>query len=113
MITKTASSYPVSIFMAGDYIAAVDYCREYCNLNGYCVTVTPTEYVYAFGQEPGLIVGLINYPRFPATPDEIFKIACEIAEKLRQQLYQDSYSIQTPTETHWFSNRVADQDAKA
>ena len=105
MITKTAPSYPVSIFMAGDIDHAMHHCRAYCDDVGFCVTVTPTDYIYRDGQEDGFIVGLINYPRFPATPEQIFKIANEIADKLRRHLYQDSYSIQTPTETHWFSWR--------
>lgn len=105
MITKTAPSYPFSIFMAGSIEHAILHCQEYCDEEGYCVTVTPTTYVYRNGQEPGFIVGLINYPRFPSTPDEIFRIARDIADKLRLHLYQDSYSIQTPTETHWFSWR--------
>ncbi len=105
MITKTAPSYPVSIFMAGDIDHAIHHCAAYCDDVGFCVTVSPTTYVYTGGQEAGFIVGLINYPRYPATTDEIFRAAREIADKLRMHLYQDSYSIQTPTETHYFSWR--------
>lgn len=64
-LPKTCTSYPVSIFMAGDYNAAREICRAYCDEVGYCVTVTPTSYVYTGGEESGFIVGLINYPRFP------------------------------------------------
>jgi len=105
MITKTAQSYPISIFMAGDISRAVECCRAYCDEMGFCVTVTPTTYVYTSGQEAGFIVGLINYPRFPSRPDELLDRAVEVAEKLRDELHQDSFSIQTPTDTHWFSRR--------
>jgi hypothetical protein len=71
MMRITAASYPVSVFMAGDIAAAVDYARQYCDEHGLCVTVTPTIYVYTGGQEVGLAVGLINYPRFRSTPQEI------------------------------------------
>ena len=46
---------------------ALELCQEYCNEVGLCVTVTPTTYVYKDGQEPGIVVGLIRYPRFPET----------------------------------------------
>lgn len=42
-------------------------CQGYCNGAGLCVTVTPTKFIYTKRWEPGCIVGLINYPRFPST----------------------------------------------
>lgn len=100
-----ALSYPVSIFMAGDIAAATDYARQYCDDNGLCVTLTPTIYVYTGGQEAGFIVGLINYPRFPCKADELWEIAELLASYLRERLYQDSYTIQAPDKTVWFSHR--------
>ena len=108
MIYKHAPSHPVSIFMAGDADAARDVCRAYCDEVGFCVTVTPTAYVYTGGEEKGFIVGLINYPRFPALPIEIEDHAVRIADKLREALGQESYSIQCPDKTCWYSWR---QDA--
>jgi len=96
------------IYIAGDYDNAVRSTREYCDQVGYCVTVTPTTYVYTSGSESGVIIGLINYPRFPADYTEILKHATAIAEKLRVDLGQESYSIETPDSTIWYSYREND-----
>lgn len=110
MRTEFAPSYPVSIFIAGDYFAAVGICQRYCDTQGFCVTVTQTTYVYTDGREAGVIIGLINYPRFPLPPDEIEKTAGVLAALLREGLGQETYSIQMPTETRWFSLRAADNE---
>lgn len=98
-------SYPVFIFIAGDYAKALELCRAYCDETGFCVTVTPTAYVYTGGQEAGVIVGLINYPRFPSEPHAIWHRADELGKRLRVGLGQESYTIQAPDKTVWFSHR--------
>lgn len=105
MITREVQSYPISIFMAGDIAAATDYTRHYCDQEGLCVTITPTTYVYTHGQESGFIVGLINYPRFPSKLDDLWQTAEALAAYLRERLYQESYTIQAPDKTVWFSHR--------
>ncbi len=100
-----APSYPVSIFIAGNYAVAVDLCRAYCDEIGLCVTVTGTIYVYTGGQESGVIVGLINYPRFPVEPAEIFGKAEALALRLIDGLGQQSATIQAPDKTLWISFR--------
>jgi hypothetical protein len=105
----TASpSIPVSIFIAGNYDAAKTSCREFCDSEGLCVTVTQTDYVYRGGEEQGLIVGLINYPRFPSTIHEIEEKATRLGKKLLVDLNQQSFSVQAPDYTTWFSNRPED-----
>jgi hypothetical protein len=104
---KYCQSYPISIFMAGDCEAAKKLCRFYCDEVGFCVTVTPTSYIYTDGQEDGFVVGLINYPRFPLDPSELWARALSIADTLRVSLGQDSYSIQAPDKTLWQSWRAA------
>jgi hypothetical protein len=101
-------SYPVSIFMAGDCEAARAVCREHCDQVGLCVTVTPTTYVYTGGEEAGFIVGLINYPRFPSASKDIWYRAEALAFHLRAQLGQESFTLQAPDKTVWFSWREAD-----
>jgi hypothetical protein len=108
MRTETAPSWPVSIFIAGDYEAAHEACQRYCDDVGLCVTVTRTSYVYTGGAEGGIIVGLINYPRFPSTADTLFERAVDLGNWLRRALKQESFSVQTPTATTWFSWREAD-----
>jgi hypothetical protein len=107
MKTATAPSYPVSIFIAGEYYRAKQICQEYCDAVGLCVTVTSTSYIYTDGEQMGVIVGLINYPRFPAEPADILHKANQLAAELMDRLQQQSYSIQTLETTHWYSRRPA------
>lgn len=95
------------IFIAGDFAQAKQACREYCYAVGLCVTVEAVTYIYTGGEEEGVRVGLINYPRFPASRDEIRYKAKELAEKLLDRLCQHSYSLVGPDETEWFSRRPA------
>lgn len=107
-LIKRARSFPVTIFIAGSYGKALKIVQKYCDEVGYCVTIDHTYYVYKDGKEEGVVVGLINYPRFPSEPTAIIDKAKEIAELLRVGLDQDSYSIQTPHDTIWYSYRKDD-----
>jgi hypothetical protein len=100
-----APSYPVSIFVAGRVRQAEAICRAHCDEVGLCVTVTETAYCYTDREETGVIVGLINYPRFPSTPTEIFAKAEALALRLIDGLGQQSASIQAPDKTVWISFR--------
>lgn len=112
-MVKTAPSYPVSIFIAGDYDRARQIAREFCMDKGACVTITPTSYIYTGGEESGVIVGLINYPRFPAEPGDILSKAYELGEALMVGLCQHSYTIQTPNRTFWYSRRPEEKPLDA
>ena len=74
-------------------------CRKYCDEVGLCVTVTPTKFVYKDGDEPGAIVGLIQYPRFPKSSMEIRRLAMTLGERLRAGLKQIRVTVQMPEET--------------
>lgn len=100
-----APSYPVSIFIAGAALHAEAICQRYCDEIGFCVTITRTVYRYTDGHDDGVIVGLINYPRFPAEPAEIFEHAETLAVRLVHGLRQQSASIQAPDKTVWISFR--------
>lgn len=104
MMRAETLSYPVSIFIAGDDEQSLQLCREHCDEVGLCVTVTPTTYVYTGGQEAGVVVGLINYGRFPAEAREIFEKARVLAMKLLEGLGQESCSIQAPDKTVWIAH---------
>lgn len=99
-----AQTYTVRIWIAGDYDDAIRASREFVE-RGLCVAVTRAAYVYTGGLEDGVCVTLINYPRFPMSPEDINKTAASLAEQLRERLYQDSYAIETPEQTLWFSRR--------
>lgn len=97
---RESKSIAVSIFMAGDYARATEVCRGYYSGRGGCVTVTPTTYVYTGGVEAGFIIGFINYPPYPdGWEDSLIAKAMALAEVLRTELEQESYTIQGPTRT--------------
>jgi hypothetical protein len=73
--------------------------QEYVDAVGLCVTVTPTEFVYTNGGEPGIAVGLINYPRFPAEPRDIEDGAIELAWRLQTYCRQYKVSVVFPDRT--------------
>lgn len=73
--------------------------REFTSLHRVCVTMSPTEYVYVDGDEPGAVIGLINYPRFPRTIEEIDVLAMALAKELKQTLRQERVSIMFPDRT--------------
>jgi hypothetical protein len=99
------------IFMAGDLAEAKQVCREVCFDVGLCVTIDPTTYIYTGGEEAGFRVGLINYPRFPTTRDELYHKASDLAEKLMLRLRQHSYSIVGDGKTFWVSRRPTEPAA--
>jgi hypothetical protein len=87
-------------------LAAVHaWLQEYVNRVGLCVSVTPTEFVYSNGGEPGVAIGLINYPRFPAEPEVIRARALEIAEGLKAEAKQLAVTVVFPDETVMLSTR--------
>lgn len=104
MIT-TSETTRFDIFMAGDIEQAKHICREYCFREGLCVTIEPVSFIYTGGEESGFRVGLINYPRFPTTEEQLHELATALATSLLYSLYQHSYSIVGPRETEWFSRR--------
>lgn len=99
-----ARTYTASIYLGGDYAEAQRLCRRACEI-GLCVTVEPIEFIYTRGQEAGVRVGLINYPRFPAEPAEIFAKAEALANELIEGLCQSSASIVATDRTVWLSRR--------
>lgn len=68
-------------------------CQAYVDDVGLCVTVTPTDFLYTGGREPGVAVGLMNYPRFPAHPEVIRGHALALATGLKAALHQKRVSI--------------------
>lgn len=75
-------------------------CSAYCDRVGLGLTFTDTEFIYVKGNEPGIKIGLINYPRYPSTNEEIVAHALRIAESLKRELNQHRISIVTPVKTY-------------
>lgn len=76
-----------------------DVCQRYCDEIGLCVTVTSTTFIYTKGREHGAAVGLINYPRFPSTPEAIEGHAMRLAELLRARMEQCRVTVVMPHKT--------------
>lgn len=104
-MTTTAPTIRFDIFIAGDLAQAKHICRQYTFDIGLCVTVEPVSFIYTGGEETGVRVGLINYPRFPSTVVDLEQKARGLAEALLIGLCQHSYSIVGPGATTWFSRR--------
>lgn len=96
---KTAPSFTVKIHVAGDRKIAEDICRKYCADIGLCVGIKDETFVYTYGQEEGVEISLINYPRFPDTEENIERKARDLAILLMEGLYQKSISIEDPGTT--------------
>lgn len=100
-----AQTVEVKIYIAGDLRKAKRVCREFCDEVGLCVTVSSTTYVYTGGEEKGVVIGFINYPRFPSNEMDIFGTAMALGYKLREELDQESFSVVSPRVTRWVSFR--------
>ena len=74
-------------------------CALYCDKVGLCVTMTAAEFIYTGGDEPGAIVELINYPRFPSHPEELRHKAMTLARLLKSRMAQHRVSVMFPDET--------------
>jgi len=102
--TLEAQTYTADIYIAGDYDIARQVCREYC-MRGQCVTVTPTTFTYTGGEEVGVRVGFINYPRFPKEQQAIWDAAIELAQLLIERLCQHSALVIATDKTQWMTRR--------
>lgn len=105
MNVTTSSTGWCRIFIAGDIDVARQVCREYCFEVGLCVTVEPADYIYTGGQEAGMVIGLINYPRFPVSQENLDATAENLAIRVMERCCQHSFSIMGPNKTRWFSRR--------
>ena len=92
---NTAKAYSASIHIAGSFMQAETLCRRWV-MRGACVQVIPCSYIYTGGEEEGILVRLMQYPRFPRPEHEILEMAVELGQYLAQELCQVSFSIETP-----------------
>jgi hypothetical protein len=76
-------------------------CQEYCDTPGVhlCVTVSPTDFIYKDGREPGCVIGLINYPRVPEEKVLLQAKAFYLANALMTAFKQNRVPIVFPDKT--------------
>ena len=70
-----------------------DFIKEWCTEKKQCVSVSETEFIYVNGYEPGLVIGFINYPRFPFSQSEIKNRTIELGELLMKKFNQYRVSL--------------------
>lgn len=79
--------------LVGQRVLADTVCREFCDDHEIGVTVTNMTFIYPGGKEPGVIVGLFDYPRFPTGWPKVLASAKELADVLLVSLKQERLSI--------------------
>lgn len=106
MTEKIEETYQIKIYLSGSIELIKNACRSFCQI-GLCVTVTPTLFIYTGGEEFGVEIGLLNYPRFPIRQEGLLHIAIDLATACRSAAFQHSYLIVTPHKTIWNSIKPA------
>jgi hypothetical protein len=91
--------------MSGPIEVAKHCCREICYKEGLCVTVEPTVFIYTGGEEVGFVIGLLNYPRFPCSEEQLNLTADLLVESLLNATFQHSALIVTGNNTRWITRR--------
>jgi len=76
------------------------YLQEYANRIGFCTTLSDTEFIYTSGNERGIVIGIINYPRFPNKKENLIMHAITIATDLLSIAKQERISIVTTDKTY-------------
>lgn len=105
MKSTTLPTYTIRLYLSGPIEVAKQMLREHVMVYPRCVTIEPTTFIYTGGEEAGYVVGLLNYPRFPSTPEELNTYAVNLAHRLIDRTFQHSALIVTPTETTWITKR--------
>lgn len=100
---EKCKTYLIEIVLSGPLEIIEQTCRQNFLYNGFCVTVTPTKYIYTGGEETGAIIRAINYPRFTSEKEEIYHRMKELALELLKATCQRSLSIITPEKTIWIA----------
>jgi hypothetical protein len=100
-LPATAPTFQASIYLAGDIETAKRWLRRFAFDHSMCVTVAPTTIIYTGGEEAGLHVGLVNYPRFPSEPQAIHDLAVRLATGLVYECCQITALVVSGLSTEW------------
>jgi hypothetical protein len=104
-VKATCPTHVIKIYIAGDRQLARQVLQRYV-MKGLCVSISEEEYVYTLGNESGIVVNFINYPRFPKTPEELLLEATELAKHLIMEMYQGSCTVVDYNgDSYFFSRR--------
>ena len=95
----------VEIFVAGQRADVDRVCSDYVFKAGLCVSVESVSFLYTGGREEGAVVRLVNYPRFPSTPEALMARARDLADLLVVGCHQHSVLIVSPDGSEWLTRR--------
>jgi len=104
LTTATCTTQWAKIYIAGPKHKAEDICRKYVE-RGACINIYETNYIYKYGEQTGVVVEFINYPRFPMTTEQLTEMATELGFELLNTMSQGSFTIQTDKETTYYDRR--------
>lgn len=99
---KEVKTFWCKIYISGSREIIEQICRREC-LRGLCVNIKETKFIYTGGEEVGVEIGLINYPRFPTTAEDLWLDAVGLAINLLSETYQKSALVMSPTLTSWIT----------
>lgn len=107
MKQTTCKTHVIKIYIAGDKSLARQVLQEYV-IDGACVSISDEEYIYTMGNETGIVVNLINYPRFPKESRILLNQALVLAALLIEKLFQGSCTVVDYNGDSYFINRRED-----
>ncbi len=102
--TANCPTFWARIYIAGPKHKAEDVCRKWTE-QGQCINIYETNYIFKYGEQTGVVVELINYPRFPRTADELTVMARDLGFTLLKEMSQGSFTLQTTNETIYYDRR--------
>lgn len=85
-------TYWIRIYLSGRRDVIEQGCREFCE-EGLCVTVESCKFIYTGGEEDWVVVGMVDYSKFPMTPERLNGIAKRLAKHLLEKSLQHSVLI--------------------
>jgi hypothetical protein len=103
-------TYTARIFVCGEAADLRRLCRDFCTERSLCVRVVPVSYLYTGGSQEGFEVTLINYPRFPTTPEALREEALRLAFELVHGLAQQSATVEFPDGTLYVHRPLPGKD---
>lgn len=104
MQTFEGKTYWCKIYTAGPVEFIEQCCRETV-MSGLCVNIKENKYIYKMGEETGVEIEFINYPKYPDTPESIWDKAVTLGQTIMERTYQGSYTVMD-------ANRVVTYDRR-
>jgi hypothetical protein len=102
--TESCRTAWAKIYIAGPKHKAEDVCRKWTE-RGACINLYETNYIYKYGEQTGIVVELINYPRFPRSEEELATMGRELGFELLKEMSQGSFTLQTNSITIYYDRR--------